>query len=61
MTKAQEQTVDMLTSYVEDLEVAPLAEDDDPEPVLVFEGQGQDGPSVGYIEVDGQVTWICQG
>jgi hypothetical protein len=65
MTKAQAETVEMLASEVDNLEVARLAdqalglpEDGD---TLVFEGEGVDGPAVGHIDPDGRVFWICGG
>lgn len=55
----QAKTVDMLLSHVENLSVNRNDEFDDG--ALVFEGDGVDGPCVGYVEVDGSVTWIANG
>lgn len=61
---AQRETIEMLLSEIDCLEVAAVedmayrAQDAG---VLVFDGQGVDGPSVGYIELDGKVTWIAGG
>lgn len=65
MTDAQRSTVEMLASVVDSLVVEPLREQalglpedgDD----LVFEGEGQNGPAVGYIDTAGKVDWICGG
>lgn len=65
MTKEQTETVEMLTSLVDNLEVAPWSEYHRPtqgdDGWFVFEGEGQDGPAVGYIKPDGEVSWICGG
>ena len=54
--KEQRETIDMLHSRVDDLQLA-LDEDGS----IVFDGEGQDGPSVGHIELDGKVTWLVCG
>lgn len=57
MNRAQKETYIMLLSEVDNLEVADCGEDDPG--VFVFEGWRVDGPTVGYIEKNGKVTWIC--
>jgi hypothetical protein len=55
-------TVEMLASEIDDLEVMnDPSEFPDEENWLVFDGQGQDGPAVGYIKPNGEISWICQG
>jgi len=58
MNSAQKETFDYLLSYCDNLKVAVNEEDNG---ALVFEGNGQDGPCIGYIELDGKVTWIVGG
>ena len=58
MNITQMETLEMLTSQIDNLETA---EDETDDGVFVFSGDGVDGPSVGYIEIDGQVTWITGG
>ena len=56
--KEQSETVCMLLDTVENLTVTKSEYDDG---ALVFEGQGIDGPVLGWIELDGHVAWICGG
>jgi len=57
MNAEQKETFEILLSICE---VQTLAFVDD-EKAIVFEGEGQDGPCVGYIEIDGKVSWIVAG
>jgi hypothetical protein len=56
MTRKQAEVIEHLASMLDGLEVEP--EDDG---ALVFSGHGVDGPSVGYVELDGKVLWITDG
>lgn len=55
----QAKTVDMLLSHIENLNV--VKDDYSDDGALVFDGEGIDGPCVGYIEPDGRVTWTVNG
>jgi len=61
MNEVQRETLDMLLSEIDGIEVAPDELPSGPTGVFVFEGQGVDGPCCGYIELDGKVTWIAGG
>lgn len=51
----QRATVELLMSRIEVNEVVP----DEYSDALVFDGTSVDGPAVGYIEPNGEVSWIC--
>jgi hypothetical protein len=65
-TKKQQETVQMLQSIIDNLEVivdeySPSFEDicnGETDSWLVFEGEGVDGPNVGYIKPNGEISWI---
>lgn len=59
MNEEQRKTYEMLLSRIDNLVVVEDEYSDDG--ALVFEGDGVDGPSVGYIEPDGKVCWMCCG
>lgn len=65
MNKEQKETFEMLLSQIDNLEVQwdyMLTEKGvENTKTIVFSGDGQDGPSVGYIEIDGKVSWLCAG
>jgi len=54
----QKDTIEMIVSYVEDILFGKENKFDN---AIVFEGEGIDGPAIGYIEIGGEVTWICGG
>lgn len=54
----QAKTIDCLLSMVDNLTVVP---DECNDGALVFEGDGIEGPCIGYIEPDGKVSWLVQG
>jgi len=56
-TPKQVETVGNLHSIIEDLEVE---QDIDFPMDLIFAGQGQDGPCLGYIKPDGTVSWLVE-
>lgn len=56
MTAAQVATLDKLTSYIDDLS---SWEDDRDGGAVVFEGDAPDGPAMGYVEPDGEITWVA--
>lgn len=58
-TTEQAKTVDMLLSHIENLNV--VRDEYSHDGALVFDGDGVDGPCVGYIEPDGKVSWLCNG
>lgn len=53
----QNKTLDMLRSEIDNLEWVGGDHADE----IVFQGDGVDGPSMGYIDLDGKVDWICGG
>lgn len=57
MTKEQKETVEMLSSQLDNLQVIGPAANGE----CVFEGEGVDGPSVGYIRKDGKIDWLVNG
>jgi hypothetical protein len=56
-TEAQRETIEMLQSETDNLEVEPDTQSND----LVFSGDGIDGPVVGYINPQGNVSWLVGG
>jgi len=57
--QAQAETVDMLLSYIDNLNV--VEDEYSTDGALVFDGDGVDGPCVGYINPDGTVSWMANG
>lgn len=55
---AQLDTLHMLFSVYENLSVSRDEYIDNG--TLVFSAEGEDGPTVGYIEIDGTVSWLAQ-
>jgi hypothetical protein len=58
VTHAQAETLAVLASVVE---IKEIAKDDMDEGAVVFDGDGVDGPALGYVETDGACTWIVGG
>lgn len=54
-TDEQYRTYEGLCSLVDNLQIAQNDQDGG---AIVFEGDGADGPALGYIETDGTVSWI---
>jgi hypothetical protein len=59
MSKKQRETIELLQSQIDDMEICESEYAEDKE--LVFEGAGVDGPAIGYIEFNGKVTWVAGG
>lgn len=55
----QKEVIQLLESQIDDLEIESSEYAEDKE--LIFSGDGIDGPALGYIEFNGNVTWICGG
>lgn len=58
-TEEQAKTVEYLLSHVDNLNVVRDEYSDDG--ALCFDGDGVDGPCIGYIEPDGKVNWMVDG
>lgn len=58
VTSSQAETIQLLTGMMDRIKIA---KDDLDGGAVVFEGDGQDGPCIGYVETTGVVTWIVQG
>ena len=56
-TEAQRETIEMLQSETDNLEVEADTQSND----LVFSADGVDGPVVGYINPQGRVSWLVGG
>jgi hypothetical protein len=52
-TPKQQKTIDMLLSRLDDMEMEPESDGS-----IIVQGVSSDGPMLGYIETNGQMTWL---
>lgn len=60
MTPKQIETVGMLSSTIEDIEVALDSDSSEFPNEFFFMGQGSDGPCSGWIRPNGTVDWLVE-
>lgn len=62
MPRNIESQVESVVMLLENAPQASIYKDDESnDGSLIFEFEGIDGPSLGYIEADGSFTWIVEG